>query len=103
MMDDLHLREKDAEILTSSTEPETSALVEYGRRPECFKSTLQEVLFVLTATMAIGMSSMTTGSVTVISSFVGRDLNMTTPEITWISAASSYVHLGRFDVYDNMD
>jgi hypothetical protein len=88
MEDGPQLREKDAEILTSSTEPDKS---EYSRRPECFKSTLQEVLFVLTATMAIGMSSMTTGSVTVISSFVGRDLNMTTPEITWISAASSYV------------
>ena len=58
-------------------------------RPACFKSTVQEVLFVLTATMAIAMTSWLTGSVTVISSFVGRDLDMTTAEITWITSASS--------------
>ncbi|KAK3115505.1 hypothetical protein LTR53_005081 [Teratosphaeriaceae sp. CCFEE 6253] len=58
-------------------------------RPACFTSTLQEVLFVLTATMAIAMQAMLAGSVTVTSSFIGRDLNMTTAEITWISSASS--------------
>ncbi|KAK5736800.1 hypothetical protein LTR17_007125 [Elasticomyces elasticus] len=58
-------------------------------RPECFSSTLQEVLFVLTATMAIAMQAMLAGSVTVTSSFIGRDLNMSTAEITWISSASS--------------
>jgi MFS family permease len=61
----------------------------YGARPDCFKSTTQEVLFVLTCTMAIGISAMTAGSITVIASFVGRSLNMTTAEITWLSAASS--------------
>ncbi|OCL12931.1 major facilitator superfamily transporter [Glonium stellatum] len=60
-----------------------------GARPECFRSTAQEILFVLTATMAVAMSSFATGSVTVITSFVGRDLNMTNAEITWISASSS--------------
>ncbi|KAF2207791.1 hypothetical protein CERZMDRAFT_50395 [Cercospora zeae-maydis SCOH1-5] len=58
-------------------------------RPACFNNTLQEVLFVLAATMAVGMSSFASGTVTVISSFVGRDLNMSTAEITWISSASS--------------
>lgn len=58
-------------------------------RPECFSSTIQEVLFVLTATMAIAMSALLTGSVTVVSSFIGRDLGMTTAEITWISSATS--------------
>lgn len=43
-------------------------------RPACFKDTAQEILFVLTATMAIGMTSFLAGSVTVISSFVGRSL-----------------------------
>ncbi|OCK85281.1 MFS general substrate transporter [Lepidopterella palustris CBS 459.81] len=60
-----------------------------GERPDCFSSTVQEVLFVLTVTMAVGMSSFTIGSVTVITSFVGKDLNMTNAEITWISAAAS--------------
>lgn len=58
-------------------------------RPECFSSTIQEVLFVLTATSAIASGALLTGSVTVVSSFVGRDLNMTTAEITWISSATS--------------
>ena len=43
-------------------------------RPACFKNTAQEILFVLTATMAIGMTSFLIGSVTVISSFVGKSL-----------------------------
>ncbi|KIV99075.1 uncharacterized protein PV09_09182 [Verruconis gallopava] len=60
-----------------------------GARPACFDSTIQEVLFVITCTMAIALSSMTAGVVSVITSFVGRDLNMTNAEITWISAASS--------------
>ena len=58
-------------------------------RPACFTSTFQEVLFVLTATMAIAMSALLVGSVTVTSSFIGRDLNMSTAEITWITSASS--------------
>lgn len=58
-------------------------------RPACFNSTITEVLFVLTATMAIAMNSFSAGAVVVISSFVGRDLGMTTAEITWISSAMS--------------
>jgi hypothetical protein len=58
-------------------------------RPECFTSTVQEVLFVATATMAIAMQAMLSGSTTVTSSFIGRDLNMSTAEITWITSASS--------------
>ncbi|KAL9094112.1 MAG: hypothetical protein Q9165_003527 [Trypethelium subeluteriae] len=60
-----------------------------GDRPECFKNTLQEVLFVLTATMAIAMGSFLQGSVTVVASFIGADLNMTTAEITWMTSANS--------------
>jgi len=58
-------------------------------RPECFRSTLQECLFVLSVTMAVAMSSFLVGSVTVMSSFAGKDLNMTTAEMTWMNAASS--------------
>lgn len=58
-------------------------------RPACFKSTFEEIMFVLTATMAIAMGSLLGGSITVITSFVGKDLGMTTAEITWISSASS--------------
>ena len=61
----------------------------YGERPECFSSTIQEVLFVLTCTMAIGINSFLAGLVTVITSFIAEDLDMATAEITWISAAAS--------------
>lgn len=58
-------------------------------RPSCFKSTATEVLFVLTATMAVGMGSFTAGSTTVVTAIIGRDLHMSNAEITWISASSS--------------
>jgi len=60
-----------------------------GRRPECFSSTLQECLFVLMATMSIGMSSILYGSTTVITAPIGRDLNMTSAQITWINASGA--------------
>jgi MFS family permease len=74
-------------LATSPTS--TSPNDDYGARPAVFKSTFQEVLFVLVATMAIGTNSMSAGSVTVITSFVGRELNMSTAQITWISASTS--------------
>lgn len=58
-------------------------------RPACFKSTAHEVLFVLTATMAIAMTAWYTGGITVVSSFIGADLGMTTAQITWITSATS--------------
>ncbi|KAF2710693.1 hypothetical protein K504DRAFT_465756 [Pleomassaria siparia CBS 279.74] len=58
-------------------------------RPDCFKSTIQESLFVLSVTMAVAMSSFLQGSVTVMSSFAGKSLHMTTAEITWMNAASA--------------
>jgi hypothetical protein len=73
----------------SSTTSSPAQDEKYGARPACFKSTLQEILFVVTCTMAIGLSSMTAGVITVISSFVGRDLGMTNAEITWLAAAVS--------------
>lgn len=58
-------------------------------RPACFNSTIQEVLFVLTATMAIAMGSLLSGSIVVISSFVGRDLDMSQAQLTWLASSSS--------------
>ncbi|KAJ4987499.1 Drug resistance protein [Stagonosporopsis vannaccii] len=58
-------------------------------RPACFKSTLQECLFVLSVTMAVAMTSVLTGSITVMSSFAARDLGMTNAQITWMNAACS--------------
>ncbi|KAF2002487.1 MFS general substrate transporter [Amniculicola lignicola CBS 123094] len=39
--------------------------------------------------MAVAMSSFLQGSVTVMSSFAKRDLNMTTAEVTWMTASSA--------------
>ena len=61
----------------------------YGSRPDCFKSLLQEVLFVLTTTVAVGQSSIFSGAILCLTSFVGEDLNMTAAEVTWISAAQT--------------
>ncbi|CAK3856111.1 MFS-type transporter [Lecanosticta acicola] len=60
-----------------------------NQRPACFTSTFQEILFVLSATMAIAMTSFLAGSVTVTSSFIGRSLGMSTAEVTWIASACS--------------
>ncbi|KAI9876282.1 MAG: hypothetical protein M1830_006881 [Pleopsidium flavum] len=58
-------------------------------RPACFNSTVHEVLFVLTTTMAVSMTSFVAGSTMVITSSIGNDLHMNAAEITWISASSS--------------
>ncbi|KIM93413.1 hypothetical protein OIDMADRAFT_137782 [Oidiodendron maius Zn] len=60
-----------------------------GKRPGCFKSTAQECLFVLTATMSIGMSSFLFGICTVITAPIGKSLHMTSAQITWINASSA--------------
>lgn len=64
---------------------------QYGKRPDCFSSTTQECLFVLTATLAIGQASICVGAVQPITSYIAETLDMKPAEVTWISAASSYV------------
>lgn len=58
-------------------------------RPACFSSTIQEILFILTATMSIGTSSFLYGICAVITAPIGRSLSMTAAEITWINASSA--------------
>lgn len=76
-------------VAASLRDPETD---QYGKRPDCFSSTTQECLFVLTATMAIGQSSICVGAIQPITSYIAATLHMKPAEVTWISAASSYVH-----------
>jgi hypothetical protein len=64
---------------------------DYTERPKCFNSTLQECLFVLTATMAIGQQSFFQGCIVGVTASIGTDLNMNSAEITWINAGASYV------------
>lgn len=79
--------DKEKGQTTVAAEEEDASL--YGRRPKCFSSTIQECLFVLTATMAIGQSSMYQGSVVGVTASIGRDLHMNSAEITWITAGSA--------------
>ena len=73
----------------SAPHPGTEEGANSGGRPECFNSTLQECLFVLTATMSIGMSSFLYGITTVITAPIGRDLHMTSAQLTWINASGA--------------
>ena len=58
-------------------------------RPACFSNTLQECLFVLTVTMAIGQDAIFSGLILCITSHIGKDLNMTAAEVTWIAAGQN--------------
>ena len=83
---------------TSSSTPvaKTEVLVPtsgIGQRPECFSSTIKECLFVVTATMSIGMSSFLYGLCTVITARIAADLKMGSAEVTWIGASSALVFL----------
>lgn len=79
--------EKDAALGNHVSSPISDK--DPNARPECFRSTFQECLFVMSVTMAVAMSSFLTGAITVMSSFAGRDLGMSNAEITWMNAAAS--------------
>ncbi|GAO15900.1 hypothetical protein UVI_02051210 [Ustilaginoidea virens] len=72
-----------------SVQDDQDAPMNPNQRPEIFRSTVHEVLFVFTATMSVAMPSFLQGSTLVISSFIKRDLDMTTAQLTWMTAASS--------------
>ena len=76
-----------------SVQDDQDAPMNPNQRPEIFRSTVHEVLFVFTATMSVAMPSFLQGSTLVISSFIKRDLDMTTAQLTWMTAASSSVFL----------
>lgn len=60
-----------------------------GKRPECFKSTFQEICFIFMATLAMATNSLVTGAMIIVTASIGRDLHMTQAQITWISAATT--------------
>lgn len=75
---------------------ENDSVNDSTERPKCFTSTFQEVLFVLTATMAIGQQSFFQGCIVGVTASIGKDLHMNSAEITWINAGASYVYLFLF-------
>ncbi|KAH7089623.1 major facilitator superfamily-domain-containing protein [Paraphoma chrysanthemicola] len=81
------MSDQDAEPGTPPAQPIT--FKDPNARPECFSSTIQEVLVIASCTMAVAMTSFLTGAITVMSSFAGRDLEMSTAEITWLNTGIS--------------
>jgi hypothetical protein len=77
----------DAELFAALSQPISDK--DPNARPECFTSTFQECMFIVSVTMAVAMTSFLTGAITVMSSFAARDLGMTNAEITWMNAATS--------------
>ncbi|KAJ9633039.1 hypothetical protein H2204_007429 [Knufia peltigerae] len=84
--------EPTASIGASLAPTETN---QYGSRPECFSNLLEECMFVLTTTVAVGQSSIFSGAILCMTNTIGEDLNMTAAEVTWISAAQ-YLAAGSF-------
>ncbi|KAI9705181.1 MAG: hypothetical protein M1820_005328 [Bogoriella megaspora] len=72
-------------VLTSNEEEPSRP----NARPAIFRSTAQEVLFIFTATMSVAMPSFLQGSSLVVSSYIKKDLNMTTSQLTWMTASSA--------------
>jgi MFS family permease len=61
----------------------------YGTRPIWFRNTLQECLFVLTTTVAVGTNSIFGGAVLCMTNDIGRDLKMNSAEVTWLWAGQN--------------
>jgi hypothetical protein len=69
----------------------TRITTSFGARPDCFKNTLQEVAFVMQATVATASSAFLSGTALIITVPVSLDLGMTQGQISWISASTSCV------------
>lgn len=74
---------KDASIAPST---ESSP---HGTRPACFRNLLEECLFILTTTVAVGQSSIFSGAILCMTNTIGQDLKMTAAEVSWINAAQT--------------
>jgi MFS family permease len=79
--------EKQPSQLT--TFPTTDSTASYGARPAAFPSTLREALFVVSCTLAVGMSSIFGGSILTITASIGHDLSLTDAQLTWLWAANN--------------
>jgi len=70
-------------------ENEVDIAIDPNERPKCFTSTLQECLFVLTATMCLAMGTLLNGACSVITAPMAITLNMNSAEITWVQASAA--------------
>ncbi|KAI0489893.1 major facilitator superfamily domain-containing protein [Xylaria cf. heliscus] len=76
----------DKEIAASMSRLERIT-TSFGDRPECFKNTLQEIAFVLQATVATASSAFLAGTTLIITVPVSLDLNMTQGQISLVAGA----------------
>ncbi|KAL4880767.1 major facilitator superfamily domain-containing protein [Aspergillus karnatakaensis] len=75
--------------LTRNENGSNKSKLSIGDRPLCFKTTLHEVSFVLLAALAMATNSLITGAMIIVTAPIGKDLNMSQAQITWISAATT--------------
>ena len=79
-------RSVDAEVEASLVSvPDPNA------RPKCFKNIYQECIFVFTVMMATASTTILQGVTVINTASIGKSLNMTAAEITWINAGLGYV------------
>ena len=81
--------EKTNDAVSITSHQEDGASSDYGKRPACFRNTAQEVLFVLTTTVAVGMNSIFGGSILCMTNAIGEDLSMNAAEVTWLWAGQN--------------
>lgn len=77
----------DADHAGASLSRVRSLVSDVGKRPACFRSTVQEVSFVTQATIAMAASTFLVGASSIVTASIGADLSMTQSQIVWISAA----------------
>ena len=65
-------------------------------RPKNFNSNFEEIVFVFTVMMCAASTTFLQGVTVISTATIGRDLHMTTAEMTWISAALGYVDHGLY-------
>ena len=61
----------------------------FGQRPQCFRSTFQEILFVFMATIGMATNTFLVGATVIVTASVGKDLGMSQSQISWIGAATT--------------
>ena len=59
-------------------------------RPKHFSSAFEECVFIFTVMMSAASTTFLQGVTVINTASIGRDLNMTAAEVTWISAALGY-------------
>lgn len=60
-------------------------------RPRYFKNAFEEVIFVFTVMMATAATSFLQGVTVINTAAIGKNLDMSPSQITWIAAAIGYV------------